>query len=667
MADNRKTKVQLLDELSKLRIENEKLKESERIVRESEERYREFANNIPDGFFEYDLQGNINFCNESLPRIFGYTRKEFMELDRYKRHESREYAKQVFREYAEMYEKNISLKVMEHRILRRDGEILDFESTVSLMRNANGDIIGYRGIGRDITERKKMQRELERYRDFFENVEDLCAEYDLQGNIIFCNESVPRSFGYSRDAFMKLDRYKRHESREYGKYVFSQYTDMQKNNISFKIMEYRIMCKDGSLRDIEGRVSLVRDSKGVVVGFRGIGHDITERKRMGEEQERLREELVQARKMEAIGTLAGGVAHDFNNLLMGIQGYASLIMADMNYDDSHYQQLKAIETLVKSGADLTRQLLAYARGGRYEVKPLNLNDIIKKSSEMFGRTKKEIVIEQDLADDLWTIDADRSQMEQVLLNLFVNAWQAMPGGGKIFIKTANVDMESSQVRSLEILPGPYIRLTIKDTGTGMDAVTLERIFEPFFTTKEMGGIRGTGLGLASVYGIIKGHRGAINVQSEKWKGAIFNIYLPASSKKVLHEIAPENLTLHGHETILLVDDEKAVREVLASLVAGLGYKVIAAGNSEEALSIYRKDPAAIDLIIIDMIMPGLGGGVTIDAIRALNPDARIILSSGYSLDGEAQEILNRGGNINFMQKPFLPAELSQKIRSILDR
>ena len=355
---------------------------------------------------------------------------------------------------------------------------------------------------------------------------------------------------------MQLRHHQRYASPEDVRQVFKTFNEIYRTGIPARIYTASVLCKDGTTKAVESIVTLIRDAKGDPVGFRNIGRDVTSRKKMEEEQEALREQLSQARKMEAIGTLAGGVAHDFNNLLMGIQGYASLMLLDTDPGHSHFPQLKAIESHVKSGADLTRQLLRYARGGRYEVKPVNLNEIVGKSAEMFGRTKKEIIMKQELAEDLWIVDADHGQMEQVLLNLFVNAGHAMPGGGEIYIRTKNVVLETSHVRSLDIKPGPYVKLTVKDTGVGMDEITRERLFEPFFTTKEMGVVRGTGLGLASVYGIIKGHKGAINVQSERGEGATFNIYLPASFKDFVRETEPEKETLRGRETVLLVDDEK---------------------------------------------------------------------------------------------------------------
>ena len=292
--------------------------------------------------------------------------------------------------------------------------------------------------------------------------------------------------------------------------------------------------------------------------------------------------------MEAIGTLAGGIAHDFNNLLMGIQGYASLTLLDLDPSNPNYERLKRIEEQVQSGADLTKQLLGFARGGRYEVKPADMNEIIEKTSSMFGRTKKEISIHRKYGKDLWSVEVDRGQMEQVFLNLYVNAWQAMPGGGEIYLETENVLLDDEQAFPYSVRPGKYVKIAVTDTGTGMDEKTRERIFDPFFTTKEMG--RGTGLGLATVYGIIKGHKGMINVYSEPGHGTTFTIYLPASEKKVVKEKTAAGKILMGTETILLVDDEKMVLEVSKELLASMGYQVYAVGAvRRRSLFTWRKE------------------------------------------------------------------------------
>ena len=367
--------------------------------------------------------------------------------------------------------------------------------------------------------------------------------------------------------------------------------------------------------------------------------------------------------MEAIGTLAGGIAHDFNNLLMGIQGYASLMLLDKDAAHPHHEQLNSIQTLVQSGATLTRQLLGFARAGRYEVVVADLNEMVSRSINLFGRTKKEIRVFEKYATDLLNVEVDRGQIEQVLLNIFVNAWQAMPGGGDLYLETQNVTMDARDANLRELAPGRYVKLTVTDTGAGMDEKTRLRVFEPFFTTKEMG--RGTGMGLASAYGIIKGHGGTITVYSEKGEGTTFNLYLPASDKNVHADGAAELQPTGGTETILLVDDEEVVTEVTGMLLAELGYRVITAGGGREALDIYNQKHAEIDLVIIDMIMPGMSGSDTFDGLKGINPSIRAILSSGYSLNGKAQAIMDKGVRV-FLQKPYRLQSLARAIRKALE-
>ncbi|GAG21264.1 unnamed protein product, partial [marine sediment metagenome] len=251
------------------------------------------------------------------------------------------------------------------------------------------------------------------------------------------------------------------------------------------------------------------------------------------EKKRLEAQFQAAQRMEAIGTLAGGLAHDFNNILMGIQGNTSLILLHKTSTHPDYERLKGIEEGVKSGAELTRQLLGFARGGKYEVRPTNLNELIENQNHMFGRTKKEITIRGKYEDKPWTVEVDQGQIEQVLLNLYVNAWQAMPGGGDLYIETENVTLDEDYAKPFNMEPGRYVKISVTDSGVGMDEATQQRIFEPFFTTKEMG--RGTGLGLASVYGIIRNHGGIISVYSEKGKGTTFEIYLPVSQRELIKE------------------------------------------------------------------------------------------------------------------------------------
>jgi len=377
----------------------------------------------------------------------------------------------------------------------------------------------------------------------------------------------------------------------------------------------------------------------------------------------LESQLRQAQKMEAIGTLAGGLAHDFNNLLMGIQGRISLMLMNASDNSFFEEHLKSIEDIVLSGSNLTRQLLGFARVGKYSIEPSDLNQTIRKSIDMFARIKKEISIEIKEQPQIWTVEIDRSRIEQAFLNLLINAWQAMPGGGKITIETENISLDDTEAEFYRIEPGKYVRMSFADTGVGMDKKTSQRIFEPFFTTKEMS--RGSGLGLASTYGTIKGHNGIIDVKSRKGEGTTFTIFLPASDKQIPKEKKSYEEIVSGKETVLLVDDEKIVTDVIREILENLGYSVITASGGREAIDLYRQHRAGIDLVILDMIMPQITGSEVFDELKSIDPSVKVILCSGYSLKGHASTIMNRGCRA-FLQKPFNTQFLSKTIRSVLD-
>ncbi len=437
------------------------------------------------------------------------------------------------------------------------------------------------------------------------------------------------------------------------------------------------MCKKRHLQDKEGNpagvhiwqgknpvtgkwyVNYDRDIKwtdGCVVRLQ-IATDITLLKRM-------ESQLHQSQKFEAIGTLSGGIAHDFNNLLMGIQGHVSL--AGVKTDPSHpvIEHVKAIDEYVKSATELTSQLLGFARGGKYEVLPVDINALLDRTAKMFGRTKKEISIHTKFQNPSSVVEADQKQIEQVLLNLFINAGQAMPGGGELLLETKAIDLDEEYCQPHKIEPGKYVMISVVDTGTGMDEKTREQIFDPFFTTKEKG--RGTGLGLASAYGIIKNHAGLIMVYSDVGKGATFNIYLPITDAPApVEKPSSQQELMNGQETVLLVDDEEMVVEVGQAMLEKMGYSVLIARSGEEACDMVEETGGSIDIVLLDLIMPGIDGGETFDRIREMYPALPVLLSSGYSVSGQATEILGRGCN-GFLQKPFNIYKLSQKIRSILD-
>jgi CheY-like chemotaxis protein len=339
------------------------------------------------------------------------------------------------------------------------------------------------------------------------------------------------------------------------------------------------------------------------------------------------------------------------------------MLMDKDTSDPDYEHLKGIEEYVKNAAELTKDLLGFTRGGKYELRPTDLNVLIEHENSMFGHTKKEIRIHDKYEKDLWTVEVEPSQIQQALLNLYVNAWQATPGGGDFYIQTENVTLDEEYTKPFAVAPGKYVKVSVVDTGMGMDAVTREKIFDPFFSTKDIG--QGSGLGLASVYGIIKNHGGFINVYSEKGKGATFNIYLPASEKKVVKEGLDRSKIQYGQGTILLVDDEKIIIEVGQAMLEELGYRALTAGSGQEALDLYKKQREEIGLVILDMIMPGMGGRETYDRLKEVDGDVKVILSSGYSINGQAREILDRGCS-GFIQKPFALEKLSRNVGKVLD-
>lgn len=404
---------------------------------------------------------------------------------------------------------------------------------------------------------------------------------------------------------------------------------------------------------MSARVFMLHGEQVIVSVTRDIGH-----------YKKLERQLHQAQKFEAIGTLAGGIAHDFNNLMMGIRGRVSLMNVALDPSDPMKEHIRAIEEYVLSATNLTGQLLGIARGGKYQVIPTDIGELIGNTAEMFGRTRKQIAIHNRIGCGGLVVEVDRRQLEQVFLNLFLNSSQAMPAGGDLYLETSIVRPDEEFCSAHEIRLGRYCRISVTDTGHGMDSSTCRKVFDPFFTTREKE--RGTGLGLASAYGIVKNHKGAITVYSEVGHGTTFNIYLPLSEKEVISTNPVEMECVQGEETILLVDDETMITEVGAIMLETLGYNVFVANSGQKAVEMLKEAGQRIHLVILDLIMPGMDGASTFDAMRAVKPDIRVMLSSGYSINGQATDIMDRGCN-GFIQKPFNIEELSTKIREILDR
>jgi two-component system, cell cycle sensor histidine kinase and response regulator CckA len=671
----------------------------------TEKKRKELKNIIdsinPDVLIVVDQQRKVVVCNNTIQRMFGYHADEAIQqttdllyFDR------RSYPEEKKHEIYESLEKegfHIGLATGK----KKSGETFPLEIITGSLSGEQGAVLLLRDIttrkeaenallqvrneleirvrerteeltlqsimlSDEIAERKQSEEALReseaRFRHLLQSVQNVAVQgYGPEGTTRYWNQATERLYGYTAQEAIGRNLLDLIIPQEMRGDVEKAIQQMAETGQPIPASELSLMRKDGSRVAVFSSHAIVK-LPGREPELFCIDIDLTERKQVEEEKRRLEEHLQRAEKMEAIGTLAGGIAHDFNNLLMGIQGYASLTLMDLHPSHPHYERLKRIEEQVQSGADLTKQLLGFARGGRYDAKPADMNDIINKSSSMFGRTKKEISINRQYGKDLWAVEADLGQMEQVFMNLYVNAWQAMPGGGEIYLETENVLLSDEQAISYSVRPGKYVKISVTDTGTGMDEKTRERIFDPFFTTKGMG--RGTGLGLATVYGIVKGHKGAINVYSEPGHGTTFNIYLPASEKEVVKEKTATGAIARGAETILLVDDEKMILEVSREMLEYLGYRVYAAGSGQEALAVYMEKRNEIDLVILDMIMPGISGGETFDRIREINSEIRVLLSSGYSINGEAKTIMDRGCN-GFIQKPFQLEKLSQKVRDMI--
>ncbi len=627
---------------------------------------KEYSQNIIDSSIDMiisvDNDRKIVEFNRAAERTFGYRKEEVRGKDVNILYADPEEGVQIRKKANE-----IGQFVGEITNKRKDGSTFPTLLSFGLMRNKAGDEIGVVGVSRDISEHKRSKEALreseEKYRNVLESIEDGYYEVDIAGNLTFFNDSMCKILRYPRSELMGMNN-REFMDQENAKKIYQTFNQVYETGMSTKALDWKLIRKDGSECFVETVVSLIKDAKGQPTGFRGIARDVTERKLAEQEKKRLEAQLYQAERIESLGILAGGIAHDFNNLLMGVQGHTSLMLTHTDPSHPHIEHLKGIENYVKSASDLTKQLLGFAMGGKYEVKTTNLNELIKNQSSMFGRTRKEINIQEKYQENLWTVDVDQRQVEQVLLNLFVNAWQAMPGGGNLFVQTENIIIDENYNKPYSLKPGKYIKISIADTGIGMDEKTQRRIFDPFFTTKEMR--RGSGLGLASSYGIIKNHSGYIDVYSEKGKGTTFEIYLPASENEVVKEDHLHGEAFKGTETILFVDDEYMVIDVCQQILKTLGYTVFLARSGKEAIETYRGKQNEIDMVILDMIMPGMGGSETYDKLKEINPEVKVLLSSGYSIDGLATEILDRGCD-GFIQKPFNMKDLSRKLREILNK
>ena len=640
-------------------------KETERLLRQSEERLRAITTNIPGvvyQFFAKDSGGfSTTYTSDAIQEIFGLPVEGTTMY--------RTFLKHIHEEDRERFVTSIQTAIrnrtpwnFEGRFVKPSGETIWFQGLSTPTRHDDGLI--FDGIMLNITERKLAEEQSLQAQDKFAKVfmttPDCIAITRMHdGMIMDVNRGFEDVLGWRREEVLgrttlginiwgdEAERVQMVDDLNAGRDVLHRESE-------FRHRDGTLLSVSFSARSIQ-----IAGESCIIC----VLQDMSDRRRLEEDRRKLEQQLFQSQKMDAIGHLASGVAHDFNNILTGIQGNASLMMLDYDPEHPHYQRLSQIEEQVRRGANLTRQLLGFARGGKYEVKTVAINDLIRKTAQFFLETRREIEVNFSLGDDVSPVDADAGQIEQVLLNLFINAGHAMPGGGVLHIQTANVMLTQAEAKAFEIPPGEYIKISVSDTGIGMDQETLMRIFEPFFTTRSQQG--GTGLGLASSYGIIRNHGGAIHAYSEPGNGSTFSILLPSSPNRIEKENHAAYKGLRsGSGSILLVDDESTILDTASNLLNILGYTVFQAASGQEAVDTYREMHERIDLIILDMIMPGMSGSQTLETLKMIDPEVKVILSSGYGLQGEVRKVLGTGCR-GFIQKPYLISELAAIVHQVL--
>jgi PAS domain S-box-containing protein len=626
-------------------------------LEDSENRYRTVVDNALTGIYIRSEDG-IEFANSRLLEMVGYSMDElrkmtFLELIHPEdRDRARERAAQRM---AGMGRTGDS----EFRVIVRSGEII----WVDVL----GRRIEYEGKPAvlthiyDITERKKIREELrkreEQYRLLFETVGDVVYIMDKEFRMLSISPSIEAFLGYTPEEMVgrRLGDMET-IAPEYYQKAFENTAKILAGE-SVAPSEYEFIAKDGTRKLAEIRGAPIYEG-GKAVAIIAVSRDITQHRR-------LEQQLFQAQKMESIGTLAGGIAHDFNNILGGILGYASLMKTKTTENHPFYNYINVIEKGAIRASELTAQLLAFARGGKYDIKPIDLNKVVGETLRIIGETfDKSIAIETRLLEDLPTVEADEGQMQQALMNLCINAADEMQQGGTLSLETSIEDSLDDPARmELEMARGPWVVVSVADTGNGMNKETVQRIFEPFYTTKEPG--KGTGLGLSMVYGVVKNHGGHVNVYSEPGEGSTFKIYLPVSGKPEEEETKTIEILHGGKELLLVVDDEEHIRSLAKEILEDFGYRVLLAEDGEEAIDIYGNRHEEIALVILDMIMPKMGGRETFARLKELDPDVKAVLSTGYSRDGKAQEMLD-DGMMGYIQKPYQVDALLSKVRGILD-
>jgi two-component system cell cycle sensor histidine kinase/response regulator CckA len=594
----------------------------------------------------------VTDVNEGCLRLYGYGRGEFLLLAVSDISASPEEESQV--ETVLRTGMPVEAEVLQKR---KDGT--RFWGLLNVFP-VSGDLV--LGQITDITQRKDAEEALRREKDFSSRILSvanvLIVVMDREGRVLLFNRKCEEVTGWQ-------------ESEVRGKHIWDlllpervvppireAFSRLDEKDIS-PFYESPWYTRDGRERNIRWNNSVTRDEQGEVVWIIGTGIDVTE-------QRQLEEQLRHIQKMDAVGTLAGGIAHDFNNIIQAIMGYTSVLKTRIGDDDAGMKEIESIKRAGLRASELTTQLLGFARGGKYEVRPIDLNQVVEKVVSMIRHTfDRSIEIRTELADGLSAVEGDAGQLEQTVLNLCINARDAMPKGGILTLGTRQETFTGGEDGPPGAVPrGTYISLSLSDTGMGIPPENIPRIFEPFFSTKEPG--KGSGMGLAMAYGIVKNHGGILDVRSVPGKGTTFRVLVPTSSKEILPSPAPlpDEPVVGGTETILFVDDEESLRILAVEMLGRLGYQVLTAGNGLEAVNTFTERHGEIAVVILDMIMPGLGGEETFHRLKEIDPSARILISSGYAVEGRPQSLLSAGA-AGFLQKPYRVGTLAATLRRIL--
>jgi len=637
---------------------------AEQELRESEERYRLHFNHVRDLIYAVDQDSRLTSVSPSVRQLLGYAPEELvgqrLEDTQILAPESLRHA---LAQLARQQDGDASSSTTEYEFVAKDGAPLYAEVTSApLFRH--GRPCGMVSVARDVSERKRAEEELRKERDFNKKLIEASPAFFVaispELKTIMMNQVMLNALGYTLGEVVGTHYLNKFVPERERPAVLQVFNDLRYKKVS-TVNENHVLTKDGRELLVEWHGMPVVGENGELEFFFGLGLDITERKRAEEEQRKLQEQLRQAQKMEAIGTLAGGVAHDFNNILTGILGQAQMLKLHSSPGSEAYEAAQVIEKAAQRGAQLTQQLLGFARKGQMQNVLVDLHEVIGDVIQLLSRTiPKNISIVKEFHAPRATIIGDPGQMEQMLLNLAINARDAMPEGGELKFATELVRIEASYVRThADIERGEYVCVSVADTGCGIPKEIQPRIFEPFFTTKEPG--EGTGMGLAMVYGIVKSHKGTIEVASEVGQGTTFKIYLPLAEQPDKAERPErEEVFARGSGRILLVDDEELIRDIGRDILNHLGYEVVTAADGEQAVEYYKEHADEIDLVIIDMIMPRMDGRKCFRKLKEINPNVKAVLSTGYAVDALAQELLEEG-MMGYVQKPYRIEQLAETV------